>query len=96
MGFGCPSDMLDEMSKNAASSEPLLLLFGVLGVLTKLLTFPVGSEPVDVDLLGQKLLRPKTAFNSPQLDFFSGEMSPISDMTLYAFLLGAYRQMQFL
>lgn len=43
----------------------------------KSLPFPVGSEPVEVDLLGQKLRRPKTAFNRPQPDFFSGMSSSI-------------------
>lgn len=76
--FCCPSATLGELSRNAASSEPLLRLLGVLGVLVKLAAFTVGIEPVDVDLLGQKLLRPKTTEKRPQpAGFFSGDMSPI-------------------
>lgn len=78
IGFRCSSAMLDGLPRNAASSEPLLRLFGVVGVLVKLAAFIVLIEPVDVDLLGQKTLRPKTAENRPQpADFFSGDKSPI-------------------
>ncbi|KAK3042999.1 hypothetical protein RJ639_000976 [Escallonia herrerae] len=84
----CFCDCSDETlgdSRNAASSEPprRLFEFGVLGTRgILLLTFAVGSEPVEVALLGHMLRRPKTAFNKPHPDFRSGELSPTSVMTL--------------
>lgn len=70
-----------DVSRKAASSEPprRLLELGVLGTLTRLLAFEVGSELVEVVLRGHMFRRPKTAFKRPHPDFFSsGEESPIS------------------
>ena len=81
----------DEDSDKLLSSEPFRRRFelGVLGVLTNSVgvsKFNVGSEPVDVDLLGQKPRRPpNTAVNRPQLVLLSGEVSPIT-VLLWTFL----------
>lgn len=76
-------------SRKVVSSEPprRRFEFGVIGCFMTLLALNVGSDPVDVDRLGQKLRRPNTTPNSPQPDFLSGEVSAVSAIVLQASLL---------
>lgn len=76
--FGDESDGALDVSRKVASSESPRRRFemGLLGTRTMLLVlFAAWSDPVEVDLLGHMLRRPKTALNRPQPDFLSGDSS---------------------